>query len=161
MRGEMKAGAYRQLFGFLVSLIFMMGGDETLIHFLSEPMRPGGALEQGPDALVEPSAAMVRTLARWEGLLVNMPGSSTLAAVESMPRMHGRVARVGLVSLVGRQKAPLGGALRTLRQHRLPLLAPQHGGRLVRFGGRVVQHVEWVSGEIYGLEKKITVVNRA
>ena len=91
LNGTCTLSAYRQLFGFLVSLLFMAGGDDTLMHFLEEPLRASGASGTGPDTIVEVTDLHAATLRRWQRLLLNMPGSCILAAVERRAPLQGDV----------------------------------------------------------------------
>ena len=88
--GRTTASEYRKLFGFLVSLLFMVGDDDALMHFMEEPLRAGGALAQGSETPVVPSREMASTLERWARVLLNMSGTTTLAAVTRLESLAGR-----------------------------------------------------------------------
>ena len=81
MAGDMPVGDYRRMLGFLVSIKFMMGGDDTLLHHIFNPLRAGGELERGPATLVAPSAPMLRTLTRWQNLIATVPGAPAIGAL--------------------------------------------------------------------------------
>jgi hypothetical protein len=53
--GGIEAAEDRKLFNFLTSLLFMLGRDDTLMHFMAQPLRGDGELAQGPGTLVTPS----------------------------------------------------------------------------------------------------------
>jgi integrase len=89
--GELAAADYRKLFGFLVSLLFMVGDDDTLMHELEQPLRANGELARGPATVVSASGAMRRALARWNETLLNFSGASILAALAPQPRATGAV----------------------------------------------------------------------
>ena len=52
LRGEMAVSEYRRVLGFLVSLLFMMGGNKGLLHHIFRPVRPGEEIDSGPATLV-------------------------------------------------------------------------------------------------------------
>ena len=81
LRGEMAVSEYRRVLGFLVSLLFMMGGDKGLLHHIFRPVRPGEEIDSGPATLVFVDECMRPVLARWRALVLGTPGASTLSAV--------------------------------------------------------------------------------
>ena len=83
--GELSVGDYRRLLGFLVSLLFMMGGDKRLLHHIFRPIKPGEELDDGPATLVFVDELMRPVLERWLGLIMDVPGASMLAAFKPTP----------------------------------------------------------------------------
>ena len=81
LRGEMAVSEYRRVLGFLVSLLFMMGGDKGLLHHIFRPVRPGEEIDSGPATLVFVDECMRPVLTRWRALVLGTPGASTLSAV--------------------------------------------------------------------------------
>ena len=81
LRGEMAVGEYRKLLGFLVSLLFMVGGDKRLLHHIFRPVRPGEEIDGGPATLVFVDELMRPVLTRWRALVLGTPGAAMLSAV--------------------------------------------------------------------------------
>lgn len=80
--GTLEASTYRKLFGFLTSLLFMVGDDDTLMHELEAPLRADGELSRGPATLVTAlTPAMRRSLQRWISTLLTFSGAPILAAL--------------------------------------------------------------------------------
>ena len=79
--GVIEASEYRRLFNFLTSLLFMLGRDDTLMHFMAQPLRGDGELAQGPGTRVKPSKEMQQSLTRWVEKLLNLAGASLIAGV--------------------------------------------------------------------------------
>ena len=116
--GTLVASEYRQLFGFLTSILFMLGDDDRLMHELEEPLRAEGALSLGPATRVKPSAEMARALGAWVKALLNFSGSSIMAALGQQEQEHGDVvwrpksdAAIEALPDVGNVKDGLGGVL--------------------------------------------------
>ena len=74
LRGEMAVSEYRRVLGFLVSLLFMMGGDKGLLHHIFRPVRPGEEIDSGPATLVFVDECMRPVLTRWRALVLGTPG---------------------------------------------------------------------------------------
>ena len=81
LRGEMAVGEYRRVLGFLVSLLFMMGGDKKLLHHIFRPVRPGEEIDGGPATPVFVDECMRPVLACWRALVLGTPGAVTLSAI--------------------------------------------------------------------------------
>ena len=80
LRGELTVGDYRRLLGYLVSLLFMVGGDKRLLHHIFRPIKPGEEIDAGPATLVTVDELMRVVLERWLALIMDVPGASMLAA---------------------------------------------------------------------------------
>ena len=80
LRGELAVGEYRRLLGYLVSLLFMVGGDKRLLHHIFRPVKPGEEIDFGPATLVTVDELMRAVLNRWLALIMDVPGASMLAA---------------------------------------------------------------------------------
>ena len=85
LAGKLQVGDYRRLLGFLVSLLFMMGGDKRLLHHIFRPVKPGEELDHGPATLVYVDELMRPTLERWLGLIMDVPGAAMLSAFAPTP----------------------------------------------------------------------------
>ena len=85
LRGEIDVGTYRSVLGFLASLVFMMGGDKTLLHHIFRPINANEELGEGPATLVVIDDHMRPVLTRWLDLLLNTPGSAMVAAARPSP----------------------------------------------------------------------------
>ena len=85
LAGALAVGDYRRLLGFLVSLLFMVGGDKRLLHHIFRPVKPGEELDSGPSTLVVVDELMRPILQRWLGLIMDVPGAALLAAFSPMP----------------------------------------------------------------------------
>ena len=83
--GKMEVGDYRRLVGFLVSVLFMLGGDKTLLSHIFRPVKPGQELSSGPATLVWVDDLMHPTLERWSNLILNSPGAAAMCAVAPRP----------------------------------------------------------------------------
>ena len=81
LRGDMPVGEYRRLLGFLVSLLFMVGGDKRLLHHIFRPVRPNEEISCGPATLVFVDQLMQPVLERWRALVLGTPGAAMLSAV--------------------------------------------------------------------------------
>ena len=80
LRGELQVGDYRRLLGYLVSLLFMVGGDKALLHHVFRPVRPGEELDSGPATPVVVDELMRPVLERWLSLIMDLPGAPMIAA---------------------------------------------------------------------------------
>ena len=80
LRGDMEVGEYRSLVGFLVSLLFMVGGDKRLLHHIFRPINPGEEIDGGPATPVICDDCMRPVLERWLALVMDTPGTATVAA---------------------------------------------------------------------------------
>ena len=85
LRGELTVGDYRRLLGYLVSLLFMVGGDKGLLHHIFRPIKPGEEIDAGPATLVTVDELMRVVLQRWLALIMDVPGASMLAAFSPIP----------------------------------------------------------------------------
>ena len=89
--GNMPVGDYRRLIGFLVSVLFMLGGDRNLLNHVFRPLKPGysppNEIDKGPATLVEIDECMGPTLERWLRLILNTPGAAAMSAVSPTPPM--------------------------------------------------------------------------
>ena len=85
LAGELQVGDYRRLLGYLVSLLFMVGGDKRLLHHIFRPVKPGEELDSGPATLVFVDELMRPALDRWVGLIMDTPGAPLLAAFAPTP----------------------------------------------------------------------------
>jgi len=85
LQGAMEVGEYRRLLGFLVSLLFMVGGDKRLLHHIFRPVKPGEEIDDGPATLVVVDQLMHPILERWASLILNVPGAAMLAAAAPAP----------------------------------------------------------------------------
>ena len=83
--GRMQVGDYRRLVGFLVSILFMLGNDPSLINHIFRPLKPNcsppNEIDSGPATLVEVDELMGPVLRRWAGLILNTPGAPAMCAV--------------------------------------------------------------------------------
>ena len=80
LRGENTVGEYRRLLGFLVSLLFMVGGDKRLLHHIFRPVRPGEEIDHGPATPVFVDELMRPVLERWRALVMSTPGAAMVSA---------------------------------------------------------------------------------
>ena len=85
LAGELQVGDYRRLLGYLVSLLFMVGGDKRLLHHIFRPVKPGEELDSGPATLVFVDELMRPALERWVGFIMDTPGAPLLAAFAPTP----------------------------------------------------------------------------
>ena len=85
LRGELPVGDYRRLLGYLVSLLFMVGGRQGLLHHIFRPVKPGEEIDAGPATLVTVDELMRAVLERWLALIMDVPGASMLAAFRPSP----------------------------------------------------------------------------
>ena len=87
--GKMCVGDYRRLVGFLVSVLFMLGGDKNLLNHIFRPLKPGchppNEIDGGPATPVGIDVLMQPTLSRWLLLILNTPGAVAMSAVEPTP----------------------------------------------------------------------------
>ena len=87
--GQMPVSDYRRLIGFLVSVLFMLGGDRNLLNHVFRPLKPGyfppNEIDKGPATLVEVDELMGPTLKRWLKLILNTPGAAAMSAVTPTP----------------------------------------------------------------------------
>ena len=113
LANEMEVGDYRRLVGFLVSVLFMLGGDRDLLSFIFRPMAPHRELSRGPATLVICDPNQRLTLARWSALLLNTPGAAAMSAVEFTPRaVNAPRHRIRTdAALQGTPRPGLGGCL--------------------------------------------------
>ena len=110
---SMEVGDYRKLAGFLVSVLFMLGGDPTLMSHIFRPLKPGNEIDGGPATLVQPDQLMAATLRRWQQLLLNTPGAPATAAVRPTPP-HANAYKYRIRTDAALQNTPnpgLGGCL--------------------------------------------------
>ena len=116
LRGDMEVADYRRLTGFLVSILFMLGDDKTLLSHIWRPMKPRGELEQGPATLVWPDPMMTITLSRWRLLLSQFSGCAAMQAVRPGMR-HNATVKYRLrtdAALANTPQPGLGGAMHGL-----------------------------------------------
>ena len=85
LRGELPVGDYRRLLGYLVSLLFMVGGNKQLLHHVFRPVKPGEELDSGPATLVTVDELMRPVLQQWLSLIMDVPGAPMLAAFAPTP----------------------------------------------------------------------------
>ena len=81
LAGGMQVGVYRSLVGFLASILFMVGNDQTLLHHIFRPVTPGNEIDGGPAELVSVDQLMRPVLERWLHLVVNVSGCAASAAL--------------------------------------------------------------------------------
>jgi len=112
LEGLMTAGKYREMVGLLVHLLFMMGGDDTLLHHIFRPLQKGEELHTGgPAAIVNIDPAMRGVLQRWHVLITNTPGCAAAAAAAPMewsPAIRRHRIRAD-AALLGTEAPGLGG----------------------------------------------------
>eukprot|EP00966_Prymnesium_polylepis_P324532 7380571-Prymnesium_polylepis.1 len=84
LAGESTVGDYRQLLGQLASVLFMVGGDDTLLHHIFRPVTPGHEIDEGPEALVRVDDLMRPVLERWQMLILRAGGCPTLNALRDI-----------------------------------------------------------------------------
>ena len=85
LANRMEVGEYRRVAGFLVSILFMLGNDATLLSHIFRPMKPGNELDSGPHTTVFCDELMAGTLCRWQRLILNTPGAPALCAAAPAP----------------------------------------------------------------------------
>ena len=109
--GKMVVRDYRRLMGFLVSIKFMIGGDDTLLHHIFRPVNPGHEIDGGPETVVRVDAHMRPILERWLKAINNCPGAPAVAAlVPTQPQPGARWHRIQTdASLQGTPTPGLGG----------------------------------------------------
>jgi len=110
--GSITAGKYRELLGLLVHLLFMIGGDTTLLHHIFRPFRRGEEMDTGgPAAIVQVDPLMRGVLRRWHFAILNQPGCAAAAAASPTawsPALRRHRVRAD-AALLGTEAPGLGG----------------------------------------------------
>jgi len=174
--GEINVGRYRELLGLLVHLLFMVGGDETLLHHIFRPFRRGNEMDtEGPAGLVRADPLMRGILKRWHKLILNCPGCATAAAAS--PTAWAPTTRRHRIrsdaALLGTEAPGLGGwldgewwcvplnSVPGLELLDIPHLEFLAAAVAILVWGRRLQHAELVELETDALATAIALTARA
>ena len=115
--GRMQVGDYRRLVGFLVSVLFMLGDDQSLLNHIFRPLKPNcsppNEIDSGPATLVQVDELMHPILTRWTRLILNTPGAAAMCAVApQVPAAAAPKHRIRTdAALQGTPRPGLGGCM--------------------------------------------------
>ena len=70
--------------GFLVSIKFMIGNDDTLLHHIFRPLLPTQEMASGPATWVQVDEYMRPVLKRWLAAVTDAPGTAISATIQPM-----------------------------------------------------------------------------